>query len=777
MRNLDSIFDGAERSAANPFREDVFASGITPLPGVTEIHGEAMTRCIRAFESLLTDRQGNRGGSGRTILIAAPRAGFGKSHLIGRVRAVTESLIAPVALPFDPARSVGWETMLVSIFNQYRSSRCPQHPGCSLFDETARFFQSQMVRMALERGAIDEKEIPETEIALRLQFREVFDPRASNRMVPWLSKRSPEILDAVAGLLGRRWRLEFDDLVFWNRFFQDSTRPKTTAFEQLKEWNGAAARDRLTQFLRIAADCRPVAFIADHLDGFFGSDSAGMRIAEILTELRFAVPRSVTLLCLNEDVWKSIFEEKIPSAWIDRLTGEVAPLGEMNFEEAEALLRGRLRDTGWNDGEIEAWLDRNRETCLAGEDDGLYPREVLRLAAREWDREAASAVRSAPPEPEKAPVDEGLAGPEIPEPAPQEPSPAVEVSSNVFSAADESPESPPESTPEIPKSAPAAEQPRKPDLPPPPSPAPSVTPDRFPATSSSKPSPTTPPPTSFPDPDRRPAGRMDDAGAAARAAGIDLSRGLTNIEAIIADIRGEGASALSETRSPGRGGSEVPPRQEEAFPPPQAFRPGEGESEASSASGGDEPRPGNPFWARDINGRFRELEAEFRHSGSLEWQPYRIRKVIHQVGGRFPAVAQSEETVHQRPCLTWRVRGALVCMGFEAPEHFAYWSTVLGEVVKSGSKGKLVLFSHASAPFNYDAIAAMGASDEVAMRHVDVIEMSQGDLAILYAAERLLEEGAMQGTAEEVHRAVARQLDPFWRRIGKPLGSGTGAAS
>ena len=76
MRNLESIFDGADRAAPNPFRENVYASGITPLPGVTEIHEEAMTRCIRAFESLLSERdsQGGAawGGSGRTLLVAAP---------------------------------------------------------------------------------------------------------------------------------------------------------------------------------------------------------------------------------------------------------------------------------------------------------------------------------------------------------------------------------------------------------------------------------------------------------------------------------------------------------------------------------------------------------------------------------------------------------------------------------------------------------------------------------------------------------------------------------
>ncbi|MCB1232072.1 MAG: hypothetical protein KDN19_17520 [Verrucomicrobiae bacterium] len=769
MRNLDSIFDGAAQTAPNPFREDVFASGISPIPGVKEIHGEAMTRCIRAFESLIADRQSaghaTWGGSGRTILIAAPRAGYGKSHLVGRVRAVTESLIAPVSLPFDPARKVAWETMLSSVFNQYRTARCPQHPGCSLFDETARFFQSLLVRYALDHGVIDEKESPESEVALRLQFREVFDPRSSNRLVPWLMKRSPEIMDAVAGPLSTRWRVGFDDLVFWNRFFQDAARPKTTVFDQMREWTDAVARDRLNQFLRIASDCRPVAFIADHLDGFFGSETAGMRIAEILTELRFAVPRSVTLLCLNEDVWQSIFEGKIPSAWIDRLTGEAAPLGEMTLDEAEALLRSRLHEAGWFESDIDRWMTAHRETCFSGELETLYPREVLRRAARAWDREAEDQRQSTRSSDPRIPTPTRSTPPAS---KPSETKPAA----NVFSAADQEAAThrsrPPQ---DVVPASPAA-----PEVVPPP-PTPRETP----------PKPESPPPAPTPsghdEDDPRIRARIEDASAAARAAGIDVTRGLTNIEAIIADIRGGGARALSETQSPS--GSEVPSRHQMPFSPEP---PANGKSR-DNANGQASPPPhhpqsqgenpaDNPFWARDVHSRFRELEAEIRANTHLDWQPYRIRRVIQAIGAQFSAVSQAEEMLFQRPCLIWHVRGSLVCMGFESPENFGFWSAMLHRLADGRRSGKMVLFSHPSAPFNYDTIAAMGASDDVAMRYVDVIEMAHADVAILYAADRLIEEESARGQGDQALKAVARHLDPFWRRIGRPMSNNSaGAAS
>ncbi|MCB1076535.1 MAG: hypothetical protein KDM64_01800 [Verrucomicrobiae bacterium] len=753
MRNLDSIFDGAERSAPNPFRDDVFASGISPIPGVMEVHADALSRCLRAFESLFADRGSQAapsGGTGRTLLLAAPRAGFGKSHLVGRVRAVTESLIAPIALPFDPARPVSWETMLVSIFNQYRSSRCPQHLACNLFEETVRYFQSQSVRFAMERGLVDEKELPETEIALRLQYREVFDPKSGNKMVSWLTKRSPEIMDSVAAALGQRWGLEFDDIVFWNRFFQDAVRPKSTAFEQFRTLSVAGARDRLTQFLRIASDCRPVAFVADHLDGFFGSETAGMRIAEILTDLRFAVPRSVTLLCLNEDVWNSIFERNIPTAWIDRLTGEATALRDISPENAEAILRNRLAAAGWPGSDSDSWLRHHLESCLeTGGDTGLYPRELLRRAAREWEHdplvrtpEGTPGASPVPPSPRPTPIEQhpldsvaSMFGN-----APGRPAPPAKSEGNVFSAADEIPP------------APVPPQATRPTTPPfaspfqPPKPAPSR--------AQQGPPPAMPP---GPDPDRRPPARVDDPSAAARAAGIDPSRGLTNIDAIIAEIRGAGSKSISETSTP----------QTSPVMPASQSQPGIG----------GPPLPVPPPEGSDMERRLRELEAETHAAASakaLEWQPLRLEQLIRTIGRQFAAVAQSMETIENRPCLIWTVRGIPIRIGFEAPEHFSYWSVVLDRTKKSGTS-KMVLFSHSSAPFGSEAMEAMGADRETASRHLDIIEMNQGDLALLYASERLLSEAHQRGVLDRAIRLVAKRLDPFWRRLARPM-TGAGAA-
>ncbi|MEZ5432982.1 MAG: hypothetical protein R3F31_17860 [Verrucomicrobiales bacterium] len=113
-----------------------------------------------------------------------------------------------------------------------------------------------------------------------------------------------------------------------------------------------------------------------------------MEIAEVITTLRQVVPRSVTLLCLNRDVWNSIFDGRIPSAWVDRLTGESMVLGDVPVEIAASLVKSRLATHGQVPAVVEAFwefLARREQWQAHAVPQGLSPREVLRKARPAWD--------------------------------------------------------------------------------------------------------------------------------------------------------------------------------------------------------------------------------------------------------------------------------------------------------------------------------------------------------------------------------------------------------
>ena len=763
MANLDpnaAFF--RERSLSNPFLDDIFSPGFTHLPGVADIHPEALSHCVKAFESLVRSKDtpgAPWGASGRTILLAAPRAGYGKSHLVGRIRGITDSLVAAITLPLDPVQPLAWETVLNSVVNQYRATPCPQNLGCTLFDETARFFQSRVLGAAIDHGNVAVGQLPESEDSIRSQFREVFDPGAANRLPVWLEKNTAEVTRGATYRMTRQWSMSSEDLAFWCRIFLDYARPKQRAFEKLDILVKAEARKRLMEFLRIASDCRPVAFIADHLDGFFGSDTAGMQIAEILTALRSQVPRSLTLLCLNEDLWNSIFEKKIPSAWVDRLTGEPAALGSITARQARELVEHRLRSAAVPAPIAERFFETFEmqyqwHAESAGE--SFYPREVFRMASVVWEstisRISEEAGFAATP---------GAGWPEMePAAAPKPPNP--------FLRADGPPplsRPAPARPPEIPFGPPLAD-----------AEAPAAAgasldwlvplPARGRRTAPGLPeTPATPPPSHLFE---KSSPFTDSDSAAKRAAGIDPTRPISEIDRLILEIR-NGGRAISETPEaqrtpPASGASRFNGAGSDAPSPPPSGPASPAEARRSEA---EEP---NPFWAQDLEKRLQELETESLHrASSIEWHPGQIAHLVGAIGSRFPAVGQRVGEVNGAQFLHWKVRGWNVFLGFELATNLAFWGALLQRARESDSPVKVTLLSNPGTPFEPSLLPAMGIDRNAALRYLDIVELTASDMALLHAAEKFLKDPRVSGQIDAAIRIVARRLDPFWRRVSRPL--------
>ncbi|NNE92024.1 MAG: hypothetical protein HKN23_10290 [Verrucomicrobiales bacterium] len=756
MQNLTNPPQEPGNSYPNPFIDDVFVDNITALPGVPEIHNEPMSHCVRLFENLIRDGERGQhwGNSGRTILIASPRAGYGKSHLVGRLRSVTESLVAGITLPFDPSRTIGWPVMLASVLRQYREARCPQHVGCSLLDETARFFLSNVIQAAMAEGAVQERDLPESEVALRVQFRDVMAPDAGTKMIPWLRKRNPGISEAASRPMSSRWKLPARSVSFWTGLYLNHVDGIDDALEPLRGLSNGEARERLIQFLRIATECRPAAFVADHLDGFFGSDTAGMAIAEILTSLRTEVPRSLTLLCLNEDVWQSVFEKRLPSAWLDRLTGEPATLGGIGAASAKMLISARMQAMGFSRDKSEQFALRLSQKARweSPESPVLYPREVIRAARQSWDQIGTQVMNqpepmsSAPkPEPQvQAPVQAPAPGiASLFQPTQPTENSSVEPPANPIASQMDAhrtgQKTAPANQPPTPQSPPVTEPPRNPPQP-------------------AQPAPDLPPIETPPSP----------------------ARNLTEISSIIDEIRGAGTRSVSETDLPKQfqaGDLQVTNLRPDVAPAKQ-----EQADDQNSPSLQPLPStaPVQPVWADDPEQHLQDLEMELltSDSGPKPWNLNRIGQLIREVGRQYSGVAQVEEAVpgSRDGCLRWTVKNQIVMLGFESPRNVAFWNTVLQRAIAASGSAKVTVLSHQSDPFDARSLASFGVDQATAMRYIDVVELSEGDVALLYASERFLAESDAAGHAEAAIAMIARRLDPFWRRLARPLSTGSTAS-
>ena len=110
-----------EEHSANPFLEDLFVDHPTQSPGVARIHHAVFSQILESVESLLQRGDSGRipAGLGRLFLLTAPEAGYGKSHLVARLRDHLGAIASTLFLPFDRSRPVAWPVALSSTLRQF----------------------------------------------------------------------------------------------------------------------------------------------------------------------------------------------------------------------------------------------------------------------------------------------------------------------------------------------------------------------------------------------------------------------------------------------------------------------------------------------------------------------------------------------------------------------------------------------------------------------------------------------------------------------------------
>ncbi len=691
-----------DQATANPFLEDVFVDHPANLPGVGRIHHEAFSRVIGAVESLLGESGAPRAmGIGRVFLVTAPNAGYGKSHLAARLRDHLGSITSSVVLPFDRSRPLAWPVALSSVLRQFAGTNRSSNRTDSPLEEVSRFFLSRLVLEALANGPIKERECPEATGRLQTDFASLFSRDADSKILAWVDKRANDLTRSANPAFSHRRGIGPSELGFWTRVFVDLNLRDENALDRLRGLSNGEARERLVQLLRITSDYRPVMIIADGLDGFFASESAGMDIAEIINGIREKVPRSVTLVCLNDDVWGSVFEKRLPLAWLDRLTAETARLRPIPPGAASDLVKHRLKRTAISEEAAHRFTLRLSDDHLWGENDTeLSPRAVLRQAAALWNHEAAEYLR-APGE------DETFAA------IVNAPLGKLTDKADFFTALMED-------------AAPAQ------------APSPSPAQKTLPAVPAAG---TTP----F---------RMD---------GSDLA----GIDSIISDIRGSGKTVVSE--APDRR-AEVPA---DLLRTPLTSSAGgiKALPETTACHAGIQPRGTEPLSRATLEEALAHREKEFLTGPALTLDLERLERFIRSVGSRHAALAQQEERYpgSRSVCLRWSARGQSVLTGFESPRNVYFWNHLLQQSLASNRREKIAAFSHHSEPFDPGLFANFGFSPAVISARVDVIEMDDRELAMLYAADITLRELASTPEAEKATQLITLHLDPLWRRMILPV--------
>lgn len=789
----------------NPFLDDLFVDLPTNLPGAGRAHHAAFARILAAVESLLHSGEERpvSPGLGRLFLMTAPEAGYGKSHLVARLRDHLGAVASTLHLPFDRSRPATWPVALSSILRQLSTQSRSRQSGASMLEESSRHFLSRLVLAGLSEGAVKTRECPVDPGRVKAEFATLFSRESESKILAWVDKRAGELARGSDPEGMKRLGLGSGELAFWTRLFIDLNLREDGALDRLRGLSIGEARERLLQLLRITTDHRPAMLVADGLDGFHHSETAGMEIAEIVNGVRERVPRSVTLVCVNDDVWSSMFAERLPSAWRDRLDTEVVRLHALGAGVAKDLVKFRLRRTRLTEENSARFAERLAE--LNHWDDAespLTPRRVLRQAGELWQREAADFF-TAP----SMPAEEDDYSDSADEPLSN-----LTDKAGFFAALQRE-------EPAVPPRGPVAQTP--PPLPPA---APQM--------------PATP---AFQPPSSRPV-----SAPSPRA----LDHDLAGIDSIINDIRGSGKTVTSEAPDRSLEPDHIPvtppaPATVPVMPPvmapsvasaaapsipatapriePPLAAPAAESFPAPAPVAESSPHPASSFTApvgpmpeRQTQSIPASFFAGFTPTASPTPTPMtpppsnaspaplagaepltralleqtlahrehdllsgpglvldldRIGRFIRTLGAKHPALAQQEERYpsSRTVCLRWTARGHSVLTGFESPRNAYFWNNLLQQSLASNRHEKIAAFSHTSEPFDSSLFSGFGFSPSVIRGRIDVIEMNDRELAMLYAADRTMRDYENTPNAEKATQFITLHLDPLWRRMIQPL--------
>ncbi|MCW1923312.1 hypothetical protein OKA05_12175 [Luteolibacter arcticus] len=402
-----------EQLTVQPFF-DVLGQACAPhAPGVNAAPTARMERVLKSPVD----------APGRGILLRAPRAGFGKSHLLSYIqqRLGTTHEFIPIH-PLDGSRIDAGGAIEAALRRLTRP--LPAGGGLTSLDLQARRLFSMALQPLVTSGEVPCQDREAALTALRQRPVETFDFHHSQAVTAHWTKENFEVLGPRLALeLSRRTGTSLNESSFWLaslfRFAVAIPEHPGRTGMIIQSATSEAGVERFAALLAMLSLIGRVVIVADDLEGLHADRSAALRFASFLASVRQEAPRVDAIVSLNDDIWQSAFEPALSGGLQDRL-GEVEVRLEPLDEQALASLL-EARTPG------RAGALRHRLGLFPAE---FYARRVLRKVA-ELDEEAEPVEVSAPV-PAAIPVAAAVPAaataaatfaPEVPAPAPA-PTPA-----------------------------------------------------------------------------------------------------------------------------------------------------------------------------------------------------------------------------------------------------------------------------------------------------------------------------------------------------------------
>lgn len=370
----------AQHAPSNPFLSDVCRSPWQVDGSVEGLNADVLDQ--------LVDVVGGR-SAGPMMLLTAPRAGYGKTHLLGRVAAAAADQVVIVPVAFRSGDPLTLATLSRrGIESLAENTLVGDSFGWSRLREVC----AQVLAVLLRR-MIESRQLPCANLEQALEtfsgpVQEIFEPSGrAARIGTWVSQNLQNLRGPMAMAAAGEIPLRAESLDLWvAALLEQSLHGGLSGVAEMEELTLADNESGVPAWLRLIAIWRPVVLLVDHLDGFYRNPEAGVRIASMLIEL-VESHRLNVLLSLNQDVWQATFGHHLPSALEDRLTASQVLLRGLTELDAEELLRLRLIQTELSSGQRDEFIRFvNVSRHFLGRPIGsVSARAFLRHCARQWE--------------------------------------------------------------------------------------------------------------------------------------------------------------------------------------------------------------------------------------------------------------------------------------------------------------------------------------------------------------------------------------------------------
>jgi hypothetical protein len=322
---------------------------------------------------------------GRCVLLRAPRAGHGKTHLLSRIQHQLGASheFVPLHASFGcriDAASVMDDTLRRLV------RQLPASGGLTVLDLITRRLFASALQPLVASGEVPCQDREGALSALRNRPIETFDFHHPNAVTAHWAQENFEVLgQRLSTELSQRCNLPVSGISFWvNALFHFAAAPlensnRVRILAESVHTGLGMEMERLEALLGLVTQLMRVVLVADDLEGFSADETAALRLAAFLGSLRQSVERLDVILSLNQDIWQSAFVPRLSGGLADRLSEVVVELEPLTEPEMEALLNSRVPGLG------RTVLDRIDVTAA-----GTHARGLIRAAGMAWLKATAA---------------------------------------------------------------------------------------------------------------------------------------------------------------------------------------------------------------------------------------------------------------------------------------------------------------------------------------------------------------------------------------------------